>query len=69
MPTPTSQKSALYGLIQTLLLCAFGAAVFLAPRVPLLLPGEAPRIIGGGFCVAGLVFSSRELPVSAVPSR
>ncbi|HVM94204.1 MAG TPA: isoprenylcysteine carboxylmethyltransferase family protein [Terriglobales bacterium] len=44
----------MYGLIQTVLMCVFVAAVFLAPHAPLLLPGRAPGIIGGALCLAGL---------------
>lgn len=54
MPAPATQKSALYGLIQTILLCIFVAAVFLAPRAPLLLASRILRPIGSALCLSGL---------------
>jgi protein-S-isoprenylcysteine O-methyltransferase Ste14 len=54
MPLATSRTGSLYGLIQTIFLCVFAAAIFLAPRTPLLLKGQIARTIGGVLCLAGL---------------
>ncbi|HTR22652.1 MAG TPA: isoprenylcysteine carboxylmethyltransferase family protein [Terriglobales bacterium] len=76
MPTAASQKNSLYGLAQTILLCVFVAAVFLAPRRPLLLPGGTPRGVGSFLClsglallVAGFVRLGRTIQVSPTPKE
>jgi protein-S-isoprenylcysteine O-methyltransferase Ste14 len=53
---PTSPKAGnAYGIIQTVLLMMFAAAVFFGPRAPLLLAGRALRITGGALCAVGLL--------------
>jgi protein-S-isoprenylcysteine O-methyltransferase Ste14 len=47
--------SKVYGVVQTVLIFGFAAAVFLGQARPLLLPGKIPRLIGDVLCLVGLV--------------
>ncbi|MFZ3342353.1 MAG: isoprenylcysteine carboxylmethyltransferase family protein [Terriglobales bacterium] len=49
------QKSQAYGVIQTLLVFIFAAAVFFGPEVPRLPTGRVSSIIGLAFCGLGIV--------------
>jgi protein-S-isoprenylcysteine O-methyltransferase Ste14 len=64
-PTPNSppasnqlaqnHSSRIYGYLQTLILCAFAAVVFLAPGPPLIPPNKIAPAIGAALCALGLL--------------
>ncbi|MGH9745629.1 MAG: methyltransferase family protein [Candidatus Acidiferrales bacterium] len=53
-PAPT-RASQFYGYLQTLILCVFAAAVFLAPGRPFFSSGKLVHLIGTALCAIGLV--------------
>ncbi len=55
MTAEVRQASRTYAVMQSVLLCIFVGAVFLAPGTPLLFAGRIWKAVGNAFCLAGLV--------------